>query len=118
MQSEFRAGLRTELEYVQAQQGVRDAELSVVNARHDAYIADAALLAAVGRLDMASLGIGGTPYDPARNFDKVRQGYGSVVDPLAGALDRLNPNGAPVTLDGHRGTGLGPLKADAEALQK
>lgn len=118
VQTEFRAGLRTELEYVQAQQGVRDAELSVVNARHDAFVADAALLAAVGRLDMASLGIGGAPYDPTRNFDKVRQGYGALVDPLAGALDRLNPNGALVTPDSHRGTVLGPLKADAESLQK
>jgi hypothetical protein len=80
--------------------------------------ADAALLAAVGRLDMASLGIGGAPYDPTRNFDKVRQGYGALVDPLAGALDRLNPNGALVTPDSHRGTVLGPLKADAESLQK
>jgi outer membrane protein len=118
VKQEFRAGLRTVFEFVQAEQGVRDAELSVVNARHDAYVADAALLAAVGRLDVASLGLDARPYDPSRNLDRVRGGLGAVVDPLAGALDRINPNGAPRALDAHRGTDLAPLKIDADTTQK
>ena len=117
VKQEFRAGLRTVFEFVQAEQGVRDAELSVVNARHDAYVADAALLAAVGRLDVAALGTGGKAYDPTRNFDRVRGGLSTVLDPVAGALDRINPNGAPATLDPHRGAVLGPLKADADTTQ-
>jgi len=118
IRQEFRAGLRTEFEFVQAEQGVRDAELSVVNARHDAYVADAALLAAVGRLDVASLGLDTRPYDPSRNLDRVRGGPAALLDPLAGALDGVNPNGGPGRLDPHRGTDLGPLKAAADTLQQ
>jgi outer membrane protein len=118
VKQEFRAGLRTVFEFVQAEQGIRDAELSVVNARHDAYVADAALLAAVGRLDVASLGLDARPYDPSRNLDRVRGGLGAVFDPLAGALDRINPNGTPPALDAHRGTDLAPLKIDADTTQK
>ena len=115
---EFRAGLRTVFEFVQAEQGVRDADLSVANARHDAYVADAALLAAVGRLDVASLGLDARPYDQARNLDRVHSGPGAVIDPVAAALDGVNPNGTPRRLDPHRGTALGPLKAAADTTQQ
>jgi len=115
---EFHAGLRTVFELVQAEQGVRDAELSVANADHDAYVADAALLAAVGRLDVASLGLEARPYDPARNLDRVRGGPGALLDPVAGAVDGLNPNGTPRHLDPHLGTDLGPLKTAADSGQQ
>jgi len=115
---EFHAGLRTVFELVQAEQGVRDAELSVANADHDAYVADVALLAAVGRLDVASLGLEARPYDPARNLDRVRGGPAALLDPVAGAVDGLNPNGTPRRLDPHLGTDLGPLKTAADTGQQ
>ena len=115
---EFHAGLRTVFELVQAEQGVRDAELSVANADHDAYVADAALLAAVGRLDVASLGLEARPYDPARNLDRVRGGPAALLDPVAGAVDGLNANGTPRRLDPHLGTDLGPLKTAADTGQQ
>ncbi len=115
---EFHAGLRTVFELVQAEQGVRDAELSVANADHDAYVADAALLTAVGRLDVTSLGLEARPYDPARNLDRVRGGPAALLDPVAGAVDGLNANGTPRRLDPHLGTDLGPLKTAADTGQQ
>jgi outer membrane protein len=116
VQAEFRAGLRTVFEFVQSEQAVRDAELAVVTARHDEYTADAALLAAIGRLNPKALSAAVATYDPAANFDRVRQGYGSAIDPLAGALDRLSPNGGGKPLDAHRGLPPGALKAGAKDL--
>ena len=97
---EFHAGLRTVFELVQA------------------YGADAALLAAVGRLDVASLGLEARPYDPARNLDRVRGGPAALLDPVAGAVDGLNANGTPRRLDPHLGTDLGPLKTAADTGQQ
>ncbi len=113
-QAEFRAGLRTVFEFVQAQQSVRDADLAVVNARHDQYVAQAALLAAIGRLDPASLGASVTAYDPRANFDHVRGGLASALDPVANAIDSLAPGPAPQPLDPHRGVARGSIKAGAD----
>ena len=49
-QAEQAVGLRTTLEVLTAQQVLRDAELSLVNARHDEYVASAAVLNATGQL--------------------------------------------------------------------
>jgi len=116
VKAEFRAGLRTVFEFVQSEQSVRDAELAVVTAQHDAYAASAALLAAVGRLSPKALNVAVTPYDPASNFDRVRRGYGSAIDPIAGALDRISPNGGNKPLDPRRGLAPGALKAGARDL--
>ena len=110
---EFRAGLRTVYEFVQAEQSVRDADLSVVTARHDQYLAEAALLAAIGRLDPKGLGATVTAYDPKANFDHVRRGYASVLDPVTDAVDRLSPHGSPPPLDPHLGIAPGSVKAGA-----
>jgi len=116
VKAEFRAGLRTVFEFVQSEQSVRDAELAVVTAQHDEYAADAALLAAIGRLGPKALSATVAAYDPAANFNRVRRGYGSAIDPLAGALDRLSPNGGGKPLDPHRGLPSGALKAGAKDL--
>lgn len=116
VKAEFRAGLRTVFEFVQSEQAVRDADLAVVSAQHDEYAADAALLAAIGRLNAKALGVPVSAYDPANNYDRVRRGYGSAIDPIAGALDRLSPGGGGKPLDAHRDLAPGTLKASARDL--
>ena len=116
VKAEFRAGLRTVFEFVQSEQSVRDAELAVVSAQRDEYAADAALLAAMGRLGPRALNVAVTAYDPSVNFDRVRRGYGSAIDPIAGALDRLSPNGGGKALDARSGLAPGALKAGAKDL--
>jgi outer membrane protein len=88
-EAERKAGLRTTLEVLVAQQTERDAELNLVAARHDVYLAQADVLSAVGQLEARFL-IPSTPlYDPAKAFGRVR-GDGFVPwEPLVGTLDGL-----------------------------
>ncbi len=58
-------GLRTELQVVQAEQEVVDAELALLGARRDEVVAGYQLLAATGRLSARGLGLPVEPYDPA-----------------------------------------------------
>ena len=90
---EQQVGLRTTLDVLNAQQELETSELSLVGARHDEYVAAAAVLAAIGALEAKDLIPNEPRYDPKTNFDKVRHGIGWVPwDPVVQALDRL---GAP-----------------------
>lgn len=77
---EYRAGLRTTLDVLIAEQTLRDSELAVVTARHDSYIARAQLLAAIGRLEARALSAPVKAYDPADNFRKVRNANSTIID--------------------------------------
>lgn len=67
------AGLRTVIEVLNAQQELLNSQVTLVNARRDAYVAGFALLAAMGRAEAGDLGLdGGVLYDPVANYDRVR----------------------------------------------
>ena len=70
----------------------------------------------MGRLSPRALNVAVIAYDPSVNFDRVRRGYGSAIDPIAGALDRLSPNGGGKALDARSGLAPGALKAGAKDL--
>ena len=53
--AEQQVGLRTTLEVLSAQQVLRDAQLSLINARHDEYLASAGLLQTMGLLEARNL---------------------------------------------------------------
>lgn len=91
-QEEYRAGLRTTLDTLIAQQNLRDAELALVQARHDAYVAGANVLQAMGRLEARNLVSGVETYDPKTSFDKVKHA-GAV--PWEGVVEGLDSLGAP-----------------------
>jgi outer membrane protein len=93
-QEEYKVGLRTTLDVLIAEQTQRDAELSLVQARHDAYVAEASVLGAVGRLEARYLVTGVALYDPATSFDRVRHANSLPWD---GLVDRLDALGAPRT---------------------
>jgi outer membrane protein len=91
-QAEYRAGLRTTLDVLITQENLRDAQLALVQARHDEYVAEASLLNAMGRLEAHALVRGVSLYDPARSFDKVKAA-GAV--PWEGVVEAIDSIGAP-----------------------
>jgi outer membrane protein len=93
-QEEYKVGLRTTLDVLIAQQTLRDAELALVQARHDAYVAEAGVLGAMGRLEARYLVSGVDVYDPIAAFDQVKNRGATPLDPLVAGLDAI---GAPHT---------------------
>lgn len=93
VREEQKVGLRTVLDVLNAQQELESSQLQLVGARHDEYVAAAAVLAATGALDARSLVPDAPRYDPKANFDKVRHAPGWV--PWEGAVQALDHVGAP-----------------------
>ena len=102
-EQEYRVGQRSTLDVLIAEQALRAAEVAAAQAEHDGYLAQAALLAAVGRLEAADLVEGVPAYDPAESFRKVRlkdavpweaivEGFDKIGSPLP---ERPRPLGAP-----------------------
>ncbi len=78
VRAENSVGNRTILEILNAEQEYLNAQVTLVTARRDAYVAGFALLAAMGRAEAKDLGLdGGTLYDPAVNYERVR---GNIFD--------------------------------------
>ncbi len=90
---EFSVGIRTTIDVLNAELELRNAELSLVAARRDAYVASASLLNAIGRLEAKRLAPETPLYDPRRSFKRVtRSGVWAPVDAVAETVDRI---GAP-----------------------
>lgn len=89
IREQYRVGLSTTLDVLIQQQTLESAQLSLSSARHDAYVAQANLLAAMGRLEVADLVSGVAVYNPARSFDRVRAKGATPWEPLIAAIDRV-----------------------------
>lgn len=87
---EQHVGLRTTLDVLNAEQELRNDELSAVAAKHDEYIAASTILNAMGRLEARNLIPSAPQYDPRTNFRKLRFTWGWVPweEPIR-ALDTL-----------------------------
>jgi outer membrane protein len=92
VQAEYGYGLRTTLDVLIADENLRAAQSTLAASRHDALLAEAAVLDAAGRLEAADLLPGEPLYDPKANFDKVRTAGATPYEPAIQALDTL---GAP-----------------------
>jgi outer membrane protein len=104
-EEEYRVGQRSTLDVLTAEQVLRAAEVAQAQAEHDSYLAEANLLAAVGRLEAADLVTNVPIYDPAAAFRRMRD-RGSV--PWEGAVEALDKLGA---------TRIGPARPlDAPAI--
>lgn len=90
---EAQVGLRTTLDVLNAQQELRQAELALVGARRDEYVAAAQVLAAMGDLEARNLVQGVEIYDPATNFNRVKRSWGWV--PWEHAVEAVDRVGAP-----------------------
>ncbi|HEY1751102.1 MAG TPA: TolC family outer membrane protein [Caulobacteraceae bacterium] len=93
VREEQKVGLRTVLDVLNAEQELEQSQLALVGARHDEYVAAAAVLAAMGALDARALIPGAAVYDPKANFERLRHAPGALPwDRAVQALDRI---GAP-----------------------
>lgn len=86
------AGQRTTLDELNAEQELETARLALNSARHDSYVARAALLAAIGRLEVRNLAPDLKREEPETAFDRVRQ---AGATPWEGAIAAIDSLGAP-----------------------
>jgi outer membrane protein len=78
VRAENSVGSRTILDILNAEQEAFNARANLVIAQRNAYVAGFSLLAAMGRVSAADLGLdGGALYDPVANYDRVKN---SVAD--------------------------------------
>ena len=73
VRAENSVGNRTILNILDAEQELLRAQVQLVTARRNAYVAGFSLLAAMGRAEADDLGLDGGPlYDPAANYNRVK----------------------------------------------
>ena len=92
-EQEYRVGQRSTLDVLIAEQSLRAAEVAAAQTEHDCYLAQAALLVAVGRMDAGDLVADVPLYEPAAAFRQV-QHKGAV--PWEGLLEGLDKVVAPL----------------------
>lgn len=73
VREEESVGQRTLLDVLNAEQEYLDAQVSMTTTRHDLIVANYALLAAVGQLTSAGVGLSDQVYDPEKHYEDVRQ---------------------------------------------
>lgn len=92
---EFRAGLRGTLDVLIAQETLRGAQIALVDAQRDEYVANASVLQAVGRLEARVL-IRGVPlYNPETSFKRIRHAGAVPWEVLPAGLDKIGAPGIP-----------------------
>jgi|SRR5271165_249452 len=72
VREEAKVGQRTTLDVLNAQQALLSARTQLVRAEHDQVVFSYALLSAVGRLNVPTLGLAVAEYDPTVHFDQVK----------------------------------------------
>lgn len=72
VREEAKAGQRTTLEILNAQQELLVARIGLVLAQRDRVVASYAVLASIGRLSALTLGLPVTDYDPSLHFQQVK----------------------------------------------
>src|SRR6202034_4429464 len=81
VREEAKAGQRTTLDVLNAQQALVNARVALVTAQHDRVVASYAVLSAVGRLSPIVLKLPTTTYDPSVHYQQVRDSWYGVRTP-------------------------------------
>ena len=81
VREEARAGQRTTLDVLNAQQALVNARVALVTAQHDRVVASYSVLSAVGRLSPQVLKLNTTVYDPSVHYHQVRDSWVGVRTP-------------------------------------
>ena len=118
---EYKVGQRSTLDVLVGEQTLSGSEIALTQARHDAYLAETALLAAVGRLEADNLVAGQPVYDPVAAFRKVAHagalpweiGFRQVDALAAPGRGPPKPIAAPGLADHPRLIEGPPIPADA-----
>ena len=72
VQQEAEVGSRTTLDVLDAEQELLDAQVALVRAQRDEYVAAFEVKSAIGRLTVAALGLAVEPYDDEAHYRQVR----------------------------------------------
>jgi outer membrane protein len=81
VREEAKAGQRTTLDVLNAQQALVNARVALVTAQHDRVVASYAVLTAVGRLSPQVMNLATTVYDPSVHYHQVRDSWYGVRIP-------------------------------------
>jgi outer membrane protein len=81
VREEAKAGQRTTLDVLNAQQALVNARVALVTAQHDRVVASYAVLNAVGRLSPQVLNLATSVYDPSVHYQQVRDSWYGVRTP-------------------------------------
>jgi outer membrane protein len=81
VREEAKAGQRTTLDVLNAQQALVNARVALVTAQHDRVVASYSVLNAVGRLSPSVLNLATTVYDPSVHYHQVRDSWIGVRTP-------------------------------------
>lgn len=81
VREEAKAGQRTTLDVLNAQQALVNARVALVTAQHDRVVASYGVLNAVGRLSPQVLKLPTTTYDPSVHYQQVRDSWIGVRTP-------------------------------------
>lgn len=81
VREEAKAGQRTTLDVLNAQQALVNARVALVTAQHDRVVASYSVLNSVGRLSPQVLNLQTTTYDPSVHYQQVRDSWFGVRAP-------------------------------------
>ena len=81
VREEARAGQRTTLDVLNAQQALVNARVALVTAQHDRVVASYSVLSAVGRLSPATLRLSTTVYDASVHYHQIRDSWAGTRIP-------------------------------------
>jgi outer membrane protein len=81
VREEAKAGQRTTLDVLNAQQALVNARVALVTAQHDRVVASYAVLNSVGRLSPQVLNLATSVYDPSVHYQQVRDSWYGVRAP-------------------------------------
>ncbi|WKA25587.1 TolC family outer membrane protein [Bradyrhizobium roseum] len=81
VREEAKAGQRTTLDVLNAQQALVNARVALVTAQHDRVVASYSVLDKVGRLSPQVLNLPTTVYDPSVHYHQVRDSWAGVRTP-------------------------------------
>jgi outer membrane protein len=81
VREEAKAGQRTTLDVLNAQQALVNARIALVNAQHDRVVASYSVLNAIGRLSPQVLRLPTPTYDPSVHYQQVRDSWAGLRTP-------------------------------------
>jgi outer membrane protein len=81
VREEAKAGQRTTLDVLNAQQALVNARVALVTAQHDRVVASYSVLSAIGRLSPQVLKLHTTVYDPSIHYQQVRDSWFGLRTP-------------------------------------
>ena len=87
VRAEAKAGQRTTLDVLNAQQAQLQSRITLVSTQRDRVVASYAVMAAIGQLSAANLGLSAIRYDPTIHFAQVKDKWVGLRTPTA--VDRL-----------------------------